>query len=208
MTRLFRSMKLLLGSLAMLAIATPAFAQAGSAVITGRLTSEQGEPLAGAGVQINALNISVPTNQNGVYTITVPAARITGASYTLRFRAIGYQPSTTTVTLRPGSQTVNATLKKDVTQLSAVVVTGVTGATEQVKMTERFTAASPDVVEWRVTFEDSNTWMRPWTFAMPLTKVDRTQQMFEYACHEGNLAMRNILSAQRAEEKAAAGAAK
>jgi hypothetical protein len=82
------------------------------------------------------------------------------------------------------------------------------GATEQVKMTERFTAASPDVVEWRVTFEDSNTWTRPWTFAMPLTKVDRTQQMFEYACHEGNLAMRNILSAQRAEEKAAAGAAK
>src|SRR4029434_9519270 len=82
------------------------------------------------------------------------------------------------------------------------------GATEQVRMTERFTAASPDVVEWRVTFEDSNTWMRPWTFALPLTKVARTQQMFEYACHEGNLAMRNILSAQRAEEKAAAGAAK
>ena len=82
------------------------------------------------------------------------------------------------------------------------------GATEQVKMTERFTAASPDVVEWRVTYEDSNTWTGPWTFAMPLTKVDRTQQMFEYACHEGNLAMRHILSAQRAEEKAAVGAAK
>ena len=148
MTRLFRSMKMLLGSLAMLAIATPAFAQAGSAVITGRLTSEQGEPLAGAGVQINALNISVPTNQNGVYTITVPAARITGASYTLRFRAIGYQPSTTTVTLRPGSQTVNATLKKDVTQLSAVVVTGVTGATEQVKLP--FTVSRLDTTQMPV----------------------------------------------------------
>jgi len=78
------------------------------------------------------------------------------------------------------------------------------GSTEQVRMTERFTATSADVVEWRVTFEDANTWTRPWTFAMPLTKVDRTQQMFEYACHEGNLAMRNILSAQRAEEEAAA----
>ena len=43
---------------------------------------------------------------------------------------------------------------------------------------------------------------------MPLTKVDSTQQMFEYACHEGNLAMRNILSAQRAEEQAAAAARK
>jgi hypothetical protein len=82
------------------------------------------------------------------------------------------------------------------------------GATEQVKMVERFTAISPDVVEWRATFEDSNTWTRPWTFSMPLTKVDSTQQMFEYACHEGNLAMRNILSAQRAEEQAAAAAKK
>jgi hypothetical protein len=82
------------------------------------------------------------------------------------------------------------------------------GATDQVRMVERFIATSPEVVEWRVTFEDAATWTRPWTFSMPLTKVDRSQQMFEYACHEGNLAMRNILSAQRAEERAAAGAAK
>jgi hypothetical protein len=74
------------------------------------------------------------------------------------------------------------------------------GGTENVVMTERFTAVSPDVVEWRVTFEDPNTWTQPWTYMMPLTKVDQTQQMFEYACHEGNLAMRNILSAARAED--------
>ena len=74
------------------------------------------------------------------------------------------------------------------------------GATDQVVMTERFTPTS-NGVEWTVTFEDANTWTRPWTFSMPLTKVDRSQQMFEYACHEGNLAMRNILSAQRAEER-------
>jgi hypothetical protein len=82
------------------------------------------------------------------------------------------------------------------------------GATEHVRMTERFIPKSSGIVEWRVTFEDANTWTRPWTFSMPLTKVDQTQQMFEYACHEGNLAMRNILSAQRAEERAAAEAAK
>ena len=75
------------------------------------------------------------------------------------------------------------------------------GATEQVVMTERFTAVSPAVVEWRVTFEDPNTWTRPWTYVMPLTKVDYSQQVFEYACHEGNHAMRNILSAARAAEK-------
>jgi hypothetical protein len=75
------------------------------------------------------------------------------------------------------------------------------GATEHVVMTERFTAVSPTVVEWRVTFEDPNTWTRPWTYVMPLTKVDYSQQVFEYACHEGNHAMRNILSAARAAEK-------
>jgi hypothetical protein len=60
---------------------------------------------------------------------------------------------------------------------------------------------SPTVVEWRVTFEDPNTWTRPWTYVMALTKVDYSQQVFEYACHEGNHAMRNILSAARAAEK-------
>ena len=75
------------------------------------------------------------------------------------------------------------------------------GATEHVVMTERFTAVSPNVVEWRVSFEDPNTWTRPWTYVMPLTKVDYSQQVFEYACHEGNHAMRNILSAARAAEK-------
>jgi hypothetical protein len=74
------------------------------------------------------------------------------------------------------------------------------GATENVKMTERFTAVAPNTLEWMVTFEDSNTWTRPWTYMMPLTRVDHTQQLYEYACHEGNHAMRNILSAARAEE--------
>ena len=68
-------------------------------------------------------------------------------------------------------------------------------------MTERFTPISKDVVEWRVTFDDPTTWTRPWTYLMPLTKVDRSQEVHEYACHEGNLAMRNILSAARAAER-------
>ena len=74
---------------------------------------------------------------------------------------------------------------------------------ERVVMTERFTAVSKDVVEWRVTFDDPTTWTRAWTFLMPLTKVDRSQEVHEYACHEGNLAMRNILSAARAAERQA-----
>ncbi len=73
---------------------------------------------------------------------------------------------------------------------------------EHVRMIERFTAVAPHVVEWRVTFDDPATWTRPWTFMMPLTRVDQSQQVHEYACHEGNHAMRNILSAARAGERA------
>jgi hypothetical protein len=77
------------------------------------------------------------------------------------------------------------------------------GGSERIVMTERFTATSPEYLEWTVTFEDPTVWTRPWTFSMPLTKIPSDQQVIEYACHEGNHAMRNILSAQRAAEAAA-----
>jgi hypothetical protein len=67
---------------------------------------------------------------------------------------------------------------------------------------ERFKPIAPDTVEWSVTVSDPATWTRPWTFAMNLAKKDVSQQPFEYACHEGNYGLRNILSAARAEEKA------
>jgi hypothetical protein len=77
------------------------------------------------------------------------------------------------------------------------------GSSDQLRMTERFTPLGPDTVEWSVTFDDAHTWARPWTFAMNLTQ-DPSQPPFEYACHEGNYGLRNILNAARAEERAAA----
>ena len=74
---------------------------------------------------------------------------------------------------------------------------------ETLRLIERFTATGPNSVEWAVTVDDPTTWTKPWTFAMNLTKKDATQRPFEYACHEGNYGLRNILSAARAEEKAA-----
>jgi len=76
------------------------------------------------------------------------------------------------------------------------------GATAGLALVERFTPVAPDKLEWSVTYDDPNTWTRPWTFAMQLTK-DPTQAVFEYACHEGNYGLRNILSAARAEEAGA-----
>ena len=73
---------------------------------------------------------------------------------------------------------------------------------ENLRLIERFTATGPATVEWSVTVDDPTTWTKPWTFAMNLTKKDATQRPFEYACHEGNYGLRNILSAARAEEKA------
>jgi hypothetical protein len=75
------------------------------------------------------------------------------------------------------------------------------GSSQYLKLTERFTPLGPDTLEWAVTFDDPHTWTRPWTFAMNLTH-DESQPPFEYACHEGNYGLRNMLAVARAEERA------
>jgi hypothetical protein len=72
-------------------------------------------------------------------------------------------------------------------------------ASSKLTLVERFTPVGVGKLDWSVTVNDPETWVRPWTFAMTLTN-DPEQSLFEYACHEGNYAMRNILSAARAEE--------
>jgi hypothetical protein len=74
------------------------------------------------------------------------------------------------------------------------------GSSDQLRIIERFTPIGPDTLEWAITFDDPHTWEKPWTFAMNLTH-DESQPPFEYACHEGNYGLRNILSAARAEER-------
>jgi TonB-linked SusC/RagA family outer membrane protein len=149
MTRILRSTKLLLGTFAVLALVTPALARGQAAVITGRVLSEQGQPLQGANILVPELNISVGTNQAGIFTITIPAARVSGQNVNIRARAIGYQPAVSVVTLSGGNQSVNFSLKRDLTELSAVVVTGVTAATEQLKLP--FTVSKLDTTLMPVT---------------------------------------------------------
>jgi hypothetical protein len=72
---------------------------------------------------------------------------------------------------------------------------------DAMKLVERFTPVAPNKVEWSVTVNDSTTWTRPWTFEIDLTK-DASQQVLEYACHEGNYAMSHILEGARADERA------
>jgi len=65
---------------------------------------------------------------------------------------------------------------------------------------ERFIPLGPDVLQYEVSINDPKTWMAPWKVSFPL-KRDPGYQIFEYACHEGNHAMRNVLSASRADEQ-------
>jgi hypothetical protein len=74
---------------------------------------------------------------------------------------------------------------------------------DAIKVTDRITRVADDQVIWRMTFEDPQTWTAPFTIELPLRRDD-DYGMFEYACHEGNYSMFNILSGARADEKAAA----
>ena len=74
-------------------------------------------------------------------------------------------------------------------------------ASDQAEFVERFTPVSADVLQYELTVTDPKTWTQPWKVSFPL-KRDSEYQIFEYACHEGNNSMRNILSGSRADEKA------
>jgi len=71
---------------------------------------------------------------------------------------------------------------------------------DTLKLVEKFTRTSATNVEWSVTVNDPSTWTRPWTFSIPLTATDK-EPVFEYACHEGNQAIYNILNGARASER-------
>jgi len=69
-------------------------------------------------------------------------------------------------------------------------------------ITERFTLTGADTLEYRMTVNDPRTYTGPWTMRMPIPRDDG-YGLYEYACHEGNYTMFNILSGARAQEKAA-----
>jgi hypothetical protein len=69
------------------------------------------------------------------------------------------------------------------------------------KLIEKFTRVDAETLNYEATVVDPKTWISPWTILIPL-KRNSNYQMIEYACHEGNYAMGDILSGARAEEAA------
>jgi hypothetical protein len=65
---------------------------------------------------------------------------------------------------------------------------------------ERFTLSDANTLDYRMTINDPKVYAAPWTLRLPIPRED-SYGFFEYACHEGNYAMKNLLSGSRAEDK-------
>lgn len=76
------------------------------------------------------------------------------------------------------------------------------GTGDDMKLTERFTRVGPDRVDYRFTIEAPKTYTKPFTALVPMVRAEG--ELFEYACHEGNYGMVNILQGARVEEREAA----
>lgn len=76
------------------------------------------------------------------------------------------------------------------------------GASDKLKVTERFTRTGPNVLLYKFTVEDPSTFTTPFSGELPFNRID--ELIHEYACHEGNYALPGILAGARAEEQAKA----
>ena len=75
------------------------------------------------------------------------------------------------------------------------------GASKNLHLVERFTRVSSDTLVYEATVDDPTTWTRLWTYEVPMMKSP--DPLYEYACHEGNYGLYNILAGARVEEAAA-----
>jgi hypothetical protein len=72
------------------------------------------------------------------------------------------------------------------------------GATEDLKLVERFTRVDKDTIDYRLTVSDPQTFTQPWTLANSLWRTD--EKIYEAGCHEGNIGLAAILAGARAQE--------
>jgi hypothetical protein len=76
-----------------------------------------------------------------------------------------------------------------------------TRPSETLHLMERFTRTDADTIEYDITVEDPTTFTKPWKAVIPITRLPDKTEIYEYACHEGNYAMANLLGGARAERK-------
>ena len=76
------------------------------------------------------------------------------------------------------------------------------GATENLKVVDRFTRTSLDTIKYQFTIEDPTAFTAAWSGEVPMHATP--EKIYEYACHEGNYALPGILAGAREEERVAA----
>jgi hypothetical protein len=81
--------------------------------------------------------------------------------------------------------------------------TSLQGSTADTRLVERFTRVDKDTIRYEFTVTDPGSYIRPWSAMVPLVRTEGP--LFEYACHEGNYALPNILAGARQKETQAAG---
>ena len=95
-------------------------------------------------------------------------------------------------------ETTNFTGKN--TTRGGVMIAG----SEHLRTVERLTRVADNVIDYEITVNDPTVWSAPWTVSVPLSAKAMDDPIYEYACHEGNYALPNILSGQRAQDAEAA----
>jgi len=95
------------------------------------------------------------------------------------------------------------TLVVESTNFTDKTAVGGAGHSAALRLTERFTRIDPEMIDYEITVNDPLTFISPWTMRLTITQQP-DYEIYEYACHEGNLAMRHALLAERAHEKAVA----
>jgi hypothetical protein len=73
------------------------------------------------------------------------------------------------------------------------------GASDNLKVVERFTRVDADTILYKFTIDDPTTFTAPWSGEVPFEALN--ELVYEYACHEANYALSNILSGERAQER-------
>jgi hypothetical protein len=89
------------------------------------------------------------------------------------------------------------TLVVDTTNFNTV--TSFRGSTDGLHLTERFTRVDAETLNYEFTMDDPKAFAKPWTAMIPLSRI--ADPLYEYACHEGNYALEDMLAGARAQEK-------
>ena len=95
-------------------------------------------------------------------------------------------------------ETTNFNGKGDMTNAGVPGSPALTPASENMRITERFTRTDNDTIEFTMKVEDPEVITTPWAVEYPM-KLDNKYKMYEYACHEGNTAIRGYIETSRFE---------